>query len=184
MEMKVGTRVLMTIFLIVIILLLLFVILSIGGFEQNILMDAVNTMLNGGTGYKILYAAIAAVLIIVALVIMFFGAKKATPKTANVAVFESGSILITVKAIEELVERYVRAQHDIKGLRTQVISFGDAIDIGIEINVMPEVDIPELTQTLQDGLVGNIQQHTGLGVRKTKILVMGVDDKIRPKGLI
>ena len=87
------------------------------------LSDFTNTVLNGSIWFKVLYAVIAVVVIIVSFMLMFFGTGKApAPKTAKVASFESGNILITVKAIEELVERYVHENKDVKGLRTNVVS--------------------------------------------------------------
>lgn len=182
MKMKVGTRVLFTIFLLVIIIGLIFLLASMFGLIDQSMIDNIGqTMLSGGVGYKILYAVIAIVLIIVALVLMFFGTGKVQPKTARVAVFENGSILITVHAIEELVQKYVREFHDVNGLVTRVASFDSYIEIYIEISTMPESNIPDLTRTLKEGLTENIQQHTGITVNKTNVKVMEIDDKMKTR---
>lgn len=182
MKMKTGTRVLFTLFLIVIILACLFIIATIAGFvSQSYLQDATYTMTSGSLWFKVLYIAIAAVLIIVAFILMFFGTGKTTPKTAKIAVFEIGSISITVKAIEELIEKYVREFKDVKGLRTKVTSFDSFISIAIEIATLPEANLPELTKELQTGLKDNIQQHTGINVKETKIMIMEIDDKAKTK---
>jgi len=182
MKMKTGTRVLLTIYLIVIILAFLFLLATMFGLVSPSIMQGVtSTMTDGGIGYKALYAAVAIVMIIVAFVLMFFGAGKTAPKTARIAVFENGNILITVRAIEELIEKYVREFHDVNGLNTKVGSFDSYIEIDIEISTVPEANIPELTRTLKEGLTENIQKHTGITVNKTNVKVMEIDDKMKTK---
>lgn len=177
MKMKTGTRIVFTVYLIAVIALCVFLLGILAGlFTPNSLSDFVYTLQNGAIWYKILYAVIGIVVIIVSFMLMFFGTGKVTPKTAKVAVFDSGSILITVKAIEELVERFVHEKKEVKGLKTNVISYDDAIDINIDICVLPDVDIPEVTKDLQSGLADYVQQHTGITVRQTKIMVTGLKE--------
>ena len=178
MKMKVGTRVVLTIYLIAVIILCGFILATLGGLiPGSNLSDFTDTVLNGPLGYKILYAVIAVVVIIISFMLMFFGVGKApAPKTARVASFESGNILITVKAIEELVERYVHENKNVKGLKTTVVSHEDSLDIAIDICVLPDVDIPAVTKELQSGLASYIQQHTGITVNETKIMVTGLKE--------
>lgn len=178
MKMKAGTRVIMTILLVAIILLCAFILASSFGLINALyLKGATETILNGGILYKVLYAVIFVVIIIVCFIIMFFGIRKETPKTAKIAVFDSGSIMITVKAIEELVERYVRNTKEVKELHSKVVSFSDYIDIIIQIGVQPDSNIPEITKALQTGLAEEITTHTGIEVKHTKITVMQIDDR-------
>ncbi|MGI6152409.1 MAG: alkaline shock response membrane anchor protein AmaP [Christensenellaceae bacterium] len=177
MKMKVGTRILLTVFLIVIILLCLFLIGTMAGFfHSSYLEGAVSTMLHGAMGYQAIYITVFIVIIVLCLALMFFGTGKQTPKTANIAIFESGSIVITVRAIEELVEKYVRETRDVKGLKSNVLSYTDYININLEVSVLPDIDIPALTKNLQDGLRENIQTLTGITVKNIKIMVMEIDD--------
>ncbi len=177
MKMKTGTRIVFTVYLFAVIALCVFLLGILAGiFRPDSLSDFIYTMQNGMIWYKVLYAVIGIVVIIVSFMLMFFGTGKVTPKTAKVAVFDSGSILITVKAIEELVERFVHEKKEIKGLKTNVISYDDAIDINIDVSVLPDVDIPEVTKDLQAGLADYIQKHTGITVKQTKIMVTGLKE--------
>ncbi|MEG2360902.1 MAG: alkaline shock response membrane anchor protein AmaP [Christensenella sp.] len=178
MKMKVGTRVVLTVYLIAVIALCGFMLATIGGFlPGSNLKDFTNTAIGGAIFYKILYAVIAIVMIIISFMLMFFGTgKAAAPKTAKVATFESGSVLITIKAIEELVERHVHENKNVKGLKTCVFSRGESIDISLEICVLPDVDIPAVTKELQTGLNAYIQEHTGILVNESKIMVTGLKE--------
>ena len=184
MKMKVGTRILFSVFLAVIILVcicFLFAITGVAGAQD--LTNIVATMTAGSFWYKFLYGAIMIVVIVICFILMFFGIKQETPKTAKIAAFESGSILITVKAIEELVERYVRETKEVKELQSKVVSYSDYIDISVEIAVAPDGDIPEITKNLQTGLAAEIEQHTGITVKQTKIQVMSIDDRHKNKAV-
>lgn len=178
MKMKVGTRVLLTVYLIVVITLCGFILATIAGFiSGNNILDFARTLVDGSVLFKILYAVIAIVLIIVSFMLMFFGLGKApVARTAQVAVFESGHVVITIKAIEELVERYVHQNKSIKGLRTNVVSHEDSLDINLEVSVLPDINIPEVTKELQSGLVGYIQDNTGIMVKEIKITVTGLKE--------
>ena len=183
MKMKVGTRVVLTIYLIAVIVLCGFVLAMIAGLlPASNLTDFAYTAANGDIWFKILYAVIGIVVIIVSFMLMFFGLGKApAPKTAQVATFESGSIVITVKAVEELVERFVHQDKNIKGLKTNVISNQDSLDINLDVSVLPEADIPQVTKDLQQGLSAHIQQHTGIVVSQVKIVVSGIrESTVRP----
>ncbi|MEA4853593.1 MAG: alkaline shock response membrane anchor protein AmaP [Christensenella sp.] len=177
MKMKTGTRVVFTIYLIAVIALCLFILGTIAGVigPQN-LTNFAHTAINGSIWFKILYAVIAIIVVIISFILMFFGTGKTTPKTAKVAVFESGSILITIKAIEEIVERYVREKKEVKGLKTTVVSYNDTIDINLDISVLPDADIPQITKELQAGLVDYVQKSTGITVKQTKIMVTGLKE--------
>ncbi len=180
MKMGTGTRALFTVFLVAVIALCVFVLGTLFGLVPVTYIDGIaRTVSVGGFWYKFLYAAILIVVVVVGFMLMFFGVRKKAPKTAKIAVFESGSIVITVKAIEELVEKYVREVKSIKGLHSNVVSYNDYIDINVEIAVQPGSDIPELTKDLQFGLAEAIQKQTGITVKQTKISVMTIDDRTK-----
>lgn len=178
MKMKVGTRVVLTVYLVVVIALCGFILATLAGLVPgSILSDFTSTVNNGAIWFKVLYAVIAIVVIIVSFMLMFFGAGKApAPRTANIATFESGSIRITVKAIEELVERFVHEERNVKGLRTEVVSHDDSLDINMDISVLPDSDIPAVTKALQSGVSTYIQEHTGITVNEIKIMVTGLKE--------
>jgi uncharacterized alkaline shock family protein YloU len=182
MKMKVGTRIVFTVYILIVVVLSLFLLAALFGLaDASLLNAAVNTISGGSSGYQFLYAAILIVLVIAGIALLFFGVRKETPKTARIADFDNGSILITVKALEELVEKYIREAKDVKGTQIRVVSYTDYIDIFVELMVKPDADIPELTKSVQSGLTEEIQAHTGIAVRKNKIIVMSIDDRMKTR---
>ena len=123
MRMKAGTRFVFTIYILIFALLCLFLLGTMFGLiNVSFLENTVYTLTAGSFWFKFLYAAIIIVLFIVGISLLFFGIKKSEPKTAIVSQFEHGSIYITVKAIEELVVKYVHGFDDIKGIEIKVTS--------------------------------------------------------------
>ena len=57
-----------------------------------------------------------------------------------------------------------------------MLSHEDTLDLAIDICVLPDVDIPAVTKELQAGLSAYIQQHTGIAVNETKIMVTGLKE--------
>lgn len=81
MRMSVGMRILFTIFLIVIICALVVVLLAMFGVIGSSLLESVfATALHGGFWYKFAYAAVCVVMIVIAFILMFFGAHKRAPQ--------------------------------------------------------------------------------------------------------
>lgn len=175
MKMKAGTRVLFTIFLIIIIAACLFVIATLFGLvDTSYISDVAYTMTSDAMGLKILYAAIAVVLIIIALILMFFGIRKGQPKTVCVASTENGNVVITVKALEELVDRYLGHMKHLKEVRQKVISYNEYIVSDVQIEVEYGVEIPPLTKELQDGLKEELEKLTGITVQQVRVSVMNI----------
>ncbi len=182
MKMKVSTRIVLTVYLAVVILLAAFLFCSmLGVIDQGILSHAVATILDGGVGFKVLYAVVFIAMIAVGFMLLFFGMRKETPRTVRISQFDNGGIQITVRAIEELAERYVRGDKNVKGQHTRVISYGDYIDILTEISVLPDINIPAVTLALKDGLAENISQVTGITVHQVNVSVMSIKDHIKPQ---
>lgn len=178
MTMKFGTRIVFSAFIIIVVIFCFFLLGTlIGAVDIAMLNDIVGTMgKSGELGYKFLYGVVLVAMIGVGICLLFFGMIKETPKTATVAVLENGSILISVKAVEDLVQKYIREKPNVKGIHTRVISHGETVEIKLEISVVKDTDIPTFTKELQQGLTEYVQKTTGLTVDKNEIMVITVDD--------
>lgn len=179
MRMSVGMRVLLTIFLAVIICSLVFVLVSMFGFVSPSALESVAaTALHGGFWYKFAYAAVCVVLIVIAFIIMFFGSHKRPPAVAQVAEVNGGTIVITVKAIEELIQREIMNTKEVKAAHTHVVSHGDYVDVTTNLSLLPGESIPDVTKELQSRLQEDIQVQTGVHIRDMKITVADVEDSM------
>lgn len=181
MRMSAGMRVLLTIYLIVVICCFLFVLATMFGMVPSASLESViATAIRGGFWYKLLYAVICVVMIIVSFILMFFGIRKAHhhESTITIAQNSGGDIVITTKAVEELVQREVMASPGVRGATSRVISHGDFIDVLVHLSVAPGQDIPELTKEIQAKLQNDLLSKTGVTLRDLKLSVTDVSESM------
>lgn len=186
MSMKMGTRIIFTVFILVVVAFCVFLLGTLfGAIDSGILSNMSGVLTSGGElGYQFLAAVILIAMIVVGILLVFFGMFKKSQKTATVAMLENGNILITVKAVEDLIDRYMKEEKQIRGTHITVTPYGESIDISLEVSVTQEADIPALTNELQNGLTEYVHKHTGLAVKKNEIVVMSVvEDKEKARAL-
>jgi len=173
--MSMGKKVLLTVYLVVITALCVVLLCAIfGAVDQQHITNSIATMFEGSIGYRILYAAIAIILIIVGVFLIFFDFGKKNLKAVKIASVENGSIMITVKAIEELVSKYLKKETSIKEIRSSVSTFDEYVEINVDLSIHAGVNIPETTMSLHEGLRQSIESQTGIAVKDVKILVQSI----------
>lgn len=177
MKMKVSTRIILTIYLIVIILFCAFMLLTMFNvIPQDNLVLAVRTILEGGVGYKILYVIIFAALIVFGFILMFFGPGKKS-KTATVSTFENGKIQISVNAIVQLTKKYLSEYENLKEEKINVIFKKDTANLYLNLTAVSGTDIPAVTDMLQKGLSEYIFSHAGIKLNNIKILISSISEE-------
>jgi uncharacterized alkaline shock family protein YloU len=180
MRMKVSTRIIFTIYLVVIALLCLFLLATIFGLLPAVLLTQVtDTIVGGGFWFQLLYVCIFGVLLVVGVCLLFFGIKKEQPKTAVVASFENGKISIAISALEELAAKFVKQTGAVKGVGIKVTPVGEGVDVDVKINILPDVSIPQITQELQTGLISYIETYSGIKVSQAVVMVSSIDETIK-----
>lgn len=185
MTMSTGMRVLLTIFLIVVICCCLFLLATMFRIIPSTSLEGVfATAIRGGFWYKFAYAAICVVMIIVSFILMFFGIRKGAhhhEPTITIAQLNDGDIVITTRAVEEMVQRQVLGTAGVRGARTKVISYGDYVDLTVHLSAIPGHDIPEMTKELQAQLQNDLLTQTGVKLRDIRITVTDVTETIPKK---
>ncbi|MEI6101063.1 MAG: alkaline shock response membrane anchor protein AmaP [Eubacteriales bacterium] len=185
MKMKVSTRIIFSIYLLLVIgLCLYFLATMFGLLAQDGLLQVVTTIVDGSIWFKVLYTAIFGVVLVAGICLLFFGIRKEEPKTAVVASVESGKISIAISALEELAAKFIKQTESIKGVAIKIHSLVDSVDVDVKISVLPEVSIPEVTQNLQSGLIAYMEAYSGIKVRAARIMVASIDETIKSNKLI
>ena len=181
MKMGVGTRIVYSLFMILIIAVCLLVILAaLGVFPAQAVEALIGGFIN--TGYKYVWVAVAAVLVIVAVPLLFFGSKKAAVPT-SVLLSESvdGSVSVTIGALKELASRYL---NEVYGIITQNIEIRPLSDRQVRVNLYlstkPDVEVPEITKTVTDGIKEYIEKYSGISATYVGIKIMPVKNNQSP----
>lgn len=181
MRMSTGMRVLLTIYLILIICCFLFILATMFRLVPSTSLEAVvATALRGGVWYKFAYAAICVVMIVISFILMFFGIRKGQhhESTITIAQLGGGDIVITTKAVEELVQREVSSASGVRGAHTRIVSYGDYVDVFVHLSVAPGQDIPEMTKELQAKVTDDLLTQAGVKLRDLKLTVTDVAESI------
>lgn len=185
MTMSTGMRVVLTIYLIVVICCFLFLLATMFGIIPPHPLEAVMaTALRGGFWYKLLYAVICIAMIVVSFIIMFFGKRSMhrSESTISIADTGDGDIVITTRAVEELIQREVLKTTGVRGANTKVVSSGDFIDVFIHLSVAPGQDIPEMTTSMQSMLHDQLLSNVGVKIRDMKFTVTDVQETLSKAG--
>ncbi|MFQ5681400.1 MAG: alkaline shock response membrane anchor protein AmaP [Candidatus Omnitrophota bacterium] len=74
----------------------------------------------------------------------------------------SGQVTIALSAVEDLIKRLTAEMAEIKEARSDVIAGKKGLEVDLRITLRSEANIPELTNSLQEGIKGKIQEILGL----------------------
>lgn len=162
------------------VLMLLFVALSVlliapaaGLISQATVAEAVAVVYDGYL-WRIVLAVAGVVLLVVSLKVLFSRgrAPAAVAPAALVKSTANGEIHVSLEALNELVQRSVRAQQGVKDMASQVIVQAEGgVTIMIQLTLMPEVNIPELTEKVQTDVKAYIQTYAGIQVLEARVYV-------------
>ena len=125
----------------------------------------------GNLGVKWIVSAIALVVVVVSLMLMFSGIRRRKPKTAMIRMTEGGIISITISALEEMTMRFVAANESVRTVKATACVRDSKLNVQAKLAVAEGTNIPEVLQSLQTGLKTHIQTLAGIEVNKIMLLV-------------
>lgn len=84
---------------------------------------------------------------------------------------ELGSLMVSLDAIGNLIEKEVLGREGIEQVKTRLNWLEDGLEIRLRLKVLPQLELPGLTSGLQSSLREHIEKLTGVKVYAIKILV-------------
>ncbi len=97
----------------------------------------------------------------------------------------SGRVTISLTAMEELVKRLMEKNPDVKEGRANIIATKKGLDVYARLTIRSDVNIPELTASLQDIVRRRVQDTVGLEepimVRMHVVKIVDSDNKPKRK---
>ncbi|ADQ40499.1 hypothetical protein Calkr_0985 [Caldicellulosiruptor acetigenus I77R1B] len=172
--MKIGERILLTIFtLIVIFLSVIAILLPLNIFDVDTIQAAVYNYMNTP-----IYAIIPLLLIIMGFSVMFIGVKKKKARLGIIHTNEFGNLLISPKTFESAGYNAVK---DIKGIKDASIEIEfdeSGVIYYIDAIVTNDVNVPELTKEVQNAIKSHVEVAIGIPV---KAINFHVKDMVAPQ---
>lgn len=172
-------RVLLCIYTFVItVLLLLFCAVSIAvfvGFEHlfrlNFDLNLVSYILANST--SIMWFIVA---LFIAVGLKLFLASISRTKDGQAIIQEHllGQVHITPHTMEEMVKRAVYKVNGVRRATPKIIPRPEGIDILLRVTVVPDINIPNISERIQQDVKEYITELTGISVRNIKIIVESI----------
>ncbi len=85
-----------------------------------------------------------------------------------------GQVRIALTAVEDLVNRVVSQNSGIKDVKSKVVKVPDGVGINVRASVTPDVQIPEISQLIQQQVKEKVLEVTGMPVQNVRILVNSI----------
>jgi uncharacterized alkaline shock family protein YloU len=116
---------------------------------------------------------LAGIYILVGLRFVWYGIRPAA-KQAVVSEGKLGQVRIALTAIEDLVDKVVSQNSGIKEVKSKVIRVPQGVGINIRASVTPDVQIPQLSEAIQQQVRERVLEVTGMLVQDVRIMVSNI----------
>lgn len=185
MTIKESTRFVFLMYLLVVVAVCLYLLTTMLGLLPSEYLTRIATSISGGNiSARMFYFVVLIVVIVTSFRFMFFGSKKERPETALIASYDNGMISIAVGALEDLAKKFIKQTESVKVEAINIFSLGEQVEIDIKIRMLSEVNLPQITQQLQSGLIQYIETSSGIKVAQVKIMVASIDESIKENEII
>lgn len=94
-----------------------------------------------------------------------------SPRAALIKSGEMGTISITIPALDTLVQKSVHSVAGVREAFSQITVLPQGIGIFLRVSFMPDVQIPETSDTIQKTVKEYVQNHAGVSVMEVRISV-------------
>lgn len=172
MKMSVGTRIVFSLFLIVILGICgLILAASFGAFAAEDILALAHGFTE--TGFKYIWAAAALLLGIVAIALLFFHSKEAPVNAVVLDTSADGSIAVTIEALRELANNYLKNVQGIVIQRIEIHPLGyKSLRLNLAISVRQEVQVPELSKRISEEIKSYIETYSGISADQVFIKIL------------
>lgn len=121
-----------------------------------------------------------ALLIIVGFRLSYVCIKRKPSPKAVVHELKLGQVHITLPAIEGLVKKSVHHIDGIKEAKSRIIPTPAGIDIILTVIVTPDINIPQISEQIQQNVRDYILEVTGITTQNVKVMVENISTN-RPR---
>ncbi len=171
MKISLLNRVLLTLYTIVIIIVSLFLMaVAVGIIPFN---QIVNTLTNIDYGWDVavVLAIVSLVFLLISLKLLFSGTERNKVTGTLLKHTDLGMIKVSINTLDTLTQKAVRNFQEVKDVKSLVVPEIDGIKVRLIILLMPDVNIPTITQSVQSKVKEYIESTAGILVKEVEIYV-------------
>lgn len=149
-------------------------------FPTENVINVISTVLGSGKVYlfaRIGIIAVAGILALIALKLLFTGGKPKEKEESNNAALlvadEYGTAYVSAASIDSMAQKYIKANNRIRECSSKVIIGQDSsVSITLKAVVLTDTNIPELSETVRTELKEYIETYAGVKVNQLSFMVV------------
>jgi uncharacterized alkaline shock family protein YloU len=126
----------------------------------------------------------ALLLFLVSLRFLFFRTGTSREPQAIIQKTEHGDVRISLQTLESLTERAARLVRGVNDLKTRVYPMEGGVRVAVRVTVEPDMDIPQITSTVQQKVKDYLESTAGTTVQKINVHVTDTAKGQQGKGKV
>ncbi len=145
--------------------------------RSDILTDTYTYLFNEVLAYRnpsIVMFIIASIFFCLSLTFLLSGFKPEGDKKAIIKYNKNGDIRITLNSIENIALATSRKLSGIRDSKAYVTKVGESVNITVKAIVLPEINIPLLSEDMQVKVKSSVEECTGVQVDSVKVLIESI----------
>lgn len=121
------------------------------------------------------------VFLIVSLKFLLSGIKGNKYNQMLISTTSLGEISISLVAIENTVIKTVKEIIGVKDVEVKIRNYSDGIRLILKLNIIPDVNIPEITTEIQKNVKEYVETTTGIKIKEIKVLIGNIATNIKSR---
>ncbi len=171
MKMRLFDRILLTIYSLAIIVASLFLIIVAAGIIPLANIRNYINSIEYGWDFAGILLIISLVFLLISIKLLFSRSKPKTLSGTLLRNTELGMIKISVNTLDALVQKSVKGFQEIKDVKSFVMPEDDGIRVRLNIQLMPDVNIPAVSTSVQNKVKEYVESTAGILVKEVYICI-------------
>jgi len=151
------------------VLAFMMVMVALPGPTISALQGFLTNLTNLTLTVRMVVIAVGAVLILVALGLIWMEVRPAPRQTVRVRQVEGGQAAISIESIAQSLTHNVSELADVIRVNPKITSRGKSVDVTLDVETVPDVNVPAKTAEVVNVVRDLIEQRMGLTLHKTAV---------------
>jgi len=124
-----------------------------------------------GWDFGLVLFLISLVFFVISLKLLFLRRKRATLTGTLIKNTELGMIRVSITTLDTLVQKAVRGFGEVKDVRSLVVAEADGIRVRLNMQLMPDSNIPDISQAVQKKVKEYVESTAGIVVKEVYVYI-------------
>ncbi|SFP91247.1 alkaline shock response membrane anchor protein AmaP [Caldicoprobacter faecalis] len=121
--------------------------------------------------FRLALFIVSFVFLLTSLKLLFLKRKRTTFAGTLIKNTELGMIRVSINTLDTLVQKAVRGFGEVKDVRSLVVAEPDGVRVRLNMQLMPDVNIPEISQAIQKKVKEYVESTAGIIVKEVYVYI-------------